>query len=82
MTLFIGLVITAIVAWLIVLQYRRQRREKLFRKLLPPEFFAVATETFFEKPVQMKIRLRELYEQLRKYYHLDPADWHSSNKGV
>lgn len=42
----------------------------------PPEFFAVATETFFGKPVQMKTRLPELYEQLRKFYDLDPATWH------
>lgn len=42
----------------------------------PPEFFAVATETFFEKPVQMKSRLPELYEQLKKFYDLDPASWH------
>ena len=41
----------------------------------PPEFFAVATESFFEKPVQMKTRLPELYEQLRKYFGLDPASW-------
>ena len=41
----------------------------------PPEFFAVATESFFEKPNQMKKKLPELYEQLRKYYGLDPAEW-------
>jgi MtfA peptidase len=41
----------------------------------PPEFFAVATESFFEKPRQMKTKLPELYEQLEKFYHLDPASW-------
>jgi len=39
------------------------------------EFFAVATETFFEKPEQMKQRRPELYDQLKKYYRLDPAAW-------
>lgn len=37
------------------------------------EFFAVATETFFEKPLQLKQRAPDLYEQLRHYYLLDPA---------
>jgi len=39
----------------------------------PAEFFAVATETFFEKPRQLKARNPELYEQLREYYGLDLA---------
>jgi len=41
----------------------------------PAEFFAVATETFFEKGRQMKKRLPDLYEQLRKFYGVDPASW-------
>lgn len=41
----------------------------------PPEFFAVASESFFEKPVQMKQRLPELYEQLQKFYNVDPVSW-------
>jgi hypothetical protein len=41
----------------------------------PAEFFAVATESFFEKPKQMKEVLPELYEQLKRYYALDPAHW-------
>ena len=40
-----------------------------------PEFFAVATESFFEKSVQMKKRLPELYQQLQTFYGLDPAEW-------
>jgi len=43
----------------------------------PAEFFAVATESFFEKPVQMKTKLPELYEQLERFYGLDPASWRS-----
>lgn len=41
----------------------------------PPEFFAVATESFFDKPLQMKNKLPELYEQLKRFYDLDPATW-------
>ena len=40
-----------------------------------PEFFAVATESFFEKSKQMKKRLPGLYQQLQTYYGLDPAAW-------
>jgi hypothetical protein len=43
----------------------------------PEEFFAVATETFFEKPVQMKEELPELYAQLARFYCVDPAAWGS-----
>jgi hypothetical protein len=39
----------------------------------PAEFFAVATETFFEKPVQMRERKPDLYAQLSTYYRQDPA---------
>ena len=41
----------------------------------PAEFFAVATETFFEKPSQMKRKEPELYEELKSYYKLDPVAW-------
>ena len=43
----------------------------------PPEFFAVATESFFEKPKQMKKKLPELYQQLSRFYAIDPASWQS-----
>jgi Mlc titration factor MtfA (ptsG expression regulator) len=39
----------------------------------PAEFFAVATETFFEKPVQLKKKHPELYEELKLFYRQDPA---------
>jgi Mlc titration factor MtfA (ptsG expression regulator) len=39
----------------------------------PAEFFAVATECFFEKPTQMKRKHPELYEELKDYYQQDPA---------
>ena len=41
----------------------------------PAEFFAVATETFFEKPQQLLMHHPALYEQLQRYYQLDPAQW-------
>lgn len=43
----------------------------------PAEFFAVATESFFEKPRQMKKRLPDLYAQLNNFYKTDPAAWHT-----
>ncbi|NEQ28704.1 MAG: zinc-dependent peptidase, partial [Microcoleus sp. SIO2G3] len=41
----------------------------------PAEFFAVATETFFEKPQQLLKQHPALYEQLQRYYQLDPVQW-------
>ena len=40
----------------------------------PAEFFAVATEAFFEKPVQLQRRHPALYEVLRGYYCQDTAE--------
>jgi Mlc titration factor MtfA (ptsG expression regulator) len=41
----------------------------------PAEFFAVASEAFFEKGHQMKKRVPMLYTQLERYYGVDPAGW-------
>ncbi len=41
----------------------------------PAEFFAVATETFFEKPRQMAKHHPLLYNQLKRYYKLEPREW-------
>jgi Mlc titration factor MtfA (ptsG expression regulator) len=41
----------------------------------PSEFFAVATEAFFETPVDMRAEHAGLYAQLREYYGVDPASW-------
>jgi Mlc titration factor MtfA (ptsG expression regulator) len=41
----------------------------------PAEFFAVATETFFEKPQQLLKKHPPLYELLQRYYQLDPVQW-------
>jgi len=40
----------------------------------PAEFFAVATEVFFERPRRLKRKHPELYEQLRDFYRQDPAE--------
>lgn len=41
----------------------------------PAEFFAVATESFFEKPSQLQKKHLELYEELRGYYKVNPVEW-------
>lgn len=41
----------------------------------PAEFFAVATETFFEKPHQLLKKHPALYEQLQLYYQVNPVQW-------
>lgn len=38
------------------------------------EFFAVATESFFERPVQMKQLTPDLYEELKRFYGFDPVN--------
>ena len=41
----------------------------------PQEFFAVAVETFFERPKSFKHKEPAVYGQLAKYFRLDPANW-------
>ena len=41
----------------------------------PAEFFAVATEAFFERPVELRAKHAALYEELRTFYQQDPASW-------
>ena len=41
----------------------------------PAEFFAVVTETFFEKPQQLLRRHPELYKLLQHYYQISPVLW-------
>jgi len=41
----------------------------------PAEFFAVATETFFEQGRRLRASHPALYDLLRDYYRLDPASW-------
>jgi len=39
------------------------------------EFFAVAVEAFFETPAALKGSEPEVYDQLARYFRLDPAGW-------
>ncbi|MEI7902729.1 MAG: M90 family metallopeptidase [bacterium] len=39
----------------------------------PAEFFAVVTELFFEKPIELQHEHPALYEEFRQYYLQDPA---------
>ncbi|HUG53002.1 MAG TPA: zinc-dependent peptidase [Vicinamibacteria bacterium] len=41
----------------------------------PVEFLAVAVETFFERPLALRRRHREVYALLRDYFAQDPAEW-------
>ena len=41
----------------------------------PAEFFAVSTETFFERPSALYREHPELFGQLKRFYGLDPLDW-------
>ncbi len=41
----------------------------------PAEFFAVATEAFFERPTELKQLHPALFEQLYSFYRVDPALW-------
>jgi Mlc titration factor MtfA (ptsG expression regulator) len=63
-------------------EYERLRRQSALGRYTvlddygatnPAEFFAVATESFFEKPGVLRKRHPELYEELKAYYRQDPA---------
>ena len=65
-------------------EYRRLRRADHRRKetLLDPygatdpaEFFAVATECFFDAPRAMHREYPELYELFKDYFRQHPAAW-------
>jgi Mlc titration factor MtfA (ptsG expression regulator) len=73
-------------SWVRVLgeEYRRLRKDSMAGRWTvldeygaddPAEFFAVATESFFERPRLLRHQHRELYEELRRYYRQDPAEW-------
>jgi len=44
----------------------------------PSEFFAVVTESFFERPIALKREQSALYDVLSRYYCVDPASWSAS----
>jgi Mlc titration factor MtfA (ptsG expression regulator) len=71
-------------SWIQVLgeEYDRLRRDSALGRYTalddygasnPAEFFAVATECFFEKPGVLRKRHPELYEELSAFYRQDPA---------
>jgi Mlc titration factor MtfA (ptsG expression regulator) len=41
----------------------------------PAEFFAVVSELFFERPIELAAGHPALYGELSGYYRLDPASW-------
>jgi Mlc titration factor MtfA (ptsG expression regulator) len=45
----------------------------------PSEFFAVVTESFFERPLALKREHAALYDTLVRYYRVDPASWEPSS---
>ncbi|MEZ8185064.1 MULTISPECIES: M90 family metallopeptidase [Shewanella] len=42
----------------------------------PAEFFAVISETFFERPIEFYQQHNQLYKELSQFYQLDPINWH------
>ncbi|HET6566196.1 MAG TPA: M90 family metallopeptidase [Xanthomonadales bacterium] len=56
-------------------QHRRRSLLDHYGATNPAEFFTVATETFFEKPVQMAKYHQELFQVLKSYYRIDPREW-------
>ena len=72
-------------SWVAVMEgeYERLRRDSALNRYSvldyygaknPAEFFAVATEAFFEKPTVLAKRHPELYAELRAFYGQDPAN--------
>jgi len=41
------------------------------------EFFACATESFFERAVRLQLEWPAIYNKLKEYYGMDPATWPS-----
>jgi len=44
----------------------------------PAEFFAVATESFFEQPHLLAASHPALYQEFLKYYRIDPRQWQAA----
>jgi len=74
------------IAWARVLEkdYKKLKQEKTLNRPTflnkygadnPAEFFAVVTEFFFEKPKELKNAHPESYDELKRFYQQDPADF-------
>ena len=75
---------SSFIAWARVLEkdYQKLRREisdkqptllDSYGATEPAEFFAVATEFFFERPAELASQHPELYNELKNFYHQNPA---------
>lgn len=51
---------------------RRRRVLRQYGATNEAEFFAVATEAFYEKPELMRDKCPELYEEMARFYHVEP----------
>jgi len=40
-----------------------------------PEFFTCTTEAFFERPKELQDEFPKLFDLMREFYRLDPAEW-------
>ncbi len=65
---------------LIRVEHRTNSVIDAYGAVSPAEFFAVATESFFEKPLQMKQKLPELYDQFNIFYIMDPVEWRNKSR--
>jgi len=60
----------------LALRKKRRAQRRVMRRYgatNEAEFFAVATESFFEKPRQMRQHTPDLYDELQRFYGFDPA---------
>jgi hypothetical protein len=48
----------------------------------PSEFFAVATETFFQDPRRLQAVYPKVYGLLVRYYRQDPVSWLTKGQGA
>ena len=60
-------------------QYKKPGKKPLLRKYgltNAAEFFSVSSELFFEKPRSFRRNYPDLYDELKRFYKLDPYRWH------
>ena len=60
-------------------QQKRHHRHSLlshYGATNPAEFFAVASEVFFEQSKALAKQHHQLYQLLKSYYRVDPVNWH------
>ena len=58
------------------LKFRKKSFLDKYGATNPAEFFAVVTEHFIEQPKEMLKKQPELYQELKKYYQVDPITWY------